>query len=554
MKYCYALLLAIVPFIASGQKQGQPLIDSLLTALSGAKEDTSEVKLFNQLAYIYSNIDPAQGIVNGQKALDLSNKLHWETGISLAMVDLSLNLEARSDHAAALAYYQKALARYEHADDKANIARVTAFIAMLYVNQSNYPAALAADFKALGIYEHLGNKKSSAALMEDIGLIYFDQKEYSKTTEYFANALRIDSDLGDKESIARNLGNEGSVLEAQGHYTEAIEKELKALAINRELGNTNFIQMNLANIGDSYSQLKDYKNALLYQQQALEVSRKIGNKNTVAINLGNIGETYLRMAKDSAGQSRQVYLHNAETYLSNAVSICTETNYSAPLIEFCQCLSEAYSLSGNYKKAFESLRQYIATKDSVFSQQNKTQISNLEEAREEEARNKELQIKDGQIKINELTISRHQYQQKLYVACILLLLIMVGLVVRNLYASRKSNSALENEKKKMVLQIEKQVDHMKKQTTVLNEISHLQAHEVRGAVATILGLVQLFNLEDFTDPTNKIVVEGVASITGQLDAAVKNVIAKGDSIDPAGGNYRSPKLAPPPVEVSNEPE
>jgi len=554
MKYWLALLLAVAPYLVHAQKQGQPLIDSLLTDVSVAKEDTGTVKLFDRLAYEYANIDPDSGILFGQKALDLANKLHWEKGAGMAMADLGLDHEAKSHHAAALAYYQKALANFEKAGDKAKIARVTAFTAFVYIGQSNYPRALAADFKALGIYEQLRDKKSCAAMMEDIALIYFDQKDYAKTTGYFANALRINNDLGDKESIARNLGNQGSVLAAQGHYAEAIEKELSSLALDRELGSTNYIQMNLANIGDAYSQLKDYKNALLYQLQALEVSEKIGNKNTVAINQGNIGETYMRMAKDSAGHSRQVYVHDAITYLSAAVKTCTETNYSAPLVEFSQWLSDAYSMAGDYKKAFESLRQCMATKDSVFSQQNKTLISNLETQRDAEVRNKEIEIKDGQIKINELTISPNSYQQKMYIACILLLLSMVGLVVRYLYVYRQSNSALEKEKKKMQVQIEKQVDHLKKQTTVLHEISHLQAHEVRGGVATILGLVQLFNLEDFSDPTNKVVVEGIASITEKLDSAVRTVIAKGDSIDPASGSYIRSNLQAPLVEVSSEPE
>ena len=448
LKCCLIIFLAITPYLVSAQKQGQPLIDSLLTVLLNSRDDSDKVKLFNRLSNTYSNINPDEGIRFGQKALDLSNKIHWEKGESLALVDLGIGHEAKSGHASALQYYQKALAIYERIDDKAGIAKVLVYTAFVYVAQSNYPMALTSDFKALNIYDNLGERKSSAMVMEAIGSIYFEQKEYAKAAEYYANALRINNDLGDKESIARNLGNSGILLNAQGNHKEAVKQYLKALKINQDLGKTDYIQVNLANIGESYSQLKEYQNALEYQLKALRISEKIGYKNTIAINLGNIGETWLRMSKDTTGHPKQVYLGNALRYLANAVGICTETNYPAPLIEFSHYLSEAYFLSGDYKKAFESLTQYTVTKDSIFSLENKRQIVNLEEEREDELKNKEMVIKDKEIEINKLTLSKNRYQQKFYTAGIVFLFIAIGLVLKKLYGYRKTNTVLEEELKK----------------------------------------------------------------------------------------------------------
>jgi len=49
---------------------------------------------------------------------------------------------------------------------------------------------------------------------------------------------------------------------------------------------------------------------------------------------------------------------------------------------------------------------------------------------------------------------------------------------------------------------------------------------VRGEVATILGLAQIFNYDEPDDPTNKVVIEGIAQVTEKLDAIVKSTIIK----------------------------
>ena len=61
---------------------------------------------------------------------------------------------------------------------------------------------------------------------------------------------------------------------------------------------------------------------------------------------------------------------------------------------------------------------------------------------------------------------------------------------------------------------------------MLSDIAHIQAHQVRGPVATILGLIQIFNYDDPTDPINKEVMEGLSVVTERLDTVVKEVIYK----------------------------
>lgn len=66
------------------------------------------------------------------------------------------------------------------------------------------------------------------------------------------------------------------------------------------------------------------------------------------------------------------------------------------------------------------------------------------------------------------------------------------------------------------------------QNDTLREIAWVQSHDVRGPVASILGLAQLFNPHDPADPTNAEVLEGVMMAARQLDDVIKDIVAKAE--------------------------
>ncbi len=80
------------------------------------------------------------------------------------------------------------------------------------------------------------------------------------------------------------------------------------------------------------------------------------------------------------------------------------------------------------------------------------------------------------------------------------------------------------EEKKRILKIEEQNEK-------LTEIAWLQSHKVRGPVASILGLAQLFNYDDPADPANKEILEGIKYATNGLDDIIREVVEKTTSMN-----------------------
>lgn len=77
---------------------------------------------------------------------------------------------------------------------------------------------------------------------------------------------------------------------------------------------------------------------------------------------------------------------------------------------------------------------------------------------------------------------------------------------------------ITEEKKKLI--------KIQTQTEKLKEIAWIQSHQVRGPLASILGLVDLFNHELPTDPLNKEILDNIKIAANNLDTIIKEIVTK----------------------------
>jgi PAS domain S-box-containing protein len=72
---------------------------------------------------------------------------------------------------------------------------------------------------------------------------------------------------------------------------------------------------------------------------------------------------------------------------------------------------------------------------------------------------------------------------------------------------------------------------IEKQNSTLREIAFIESHKIRGPVATILGLEQFFNYENLSDPVNSEIMEGVKTVTMELDLFIREVVRMSNEIE-----------------------
>ncbi len=500
-------------------------IEFILTMLPMAAEDTNKIDLLDDLSYDYTTVNPELGIKYGLQELELAKKLNYTKAIANADNQIGLNYRFRSDYLNALEYHKKALALFEELHDTINIGQAQSNAGIVYQAQGNFPKALECFFRSLRINEQKANMGNMAGDYGNIGTVYQSQSNYPKALEYYFKSLKIFEKLGDKAGEANNYGNIAIIYHAQNKFDTGIGYNFKALHLFEEIGDKAGTANTLLNIGSDYSAVSNYAQSLQYLFKALKISEAQGDAGGVALVTGNIGVDYYAIAVDSLNKipsdslipsNKNLSMSKALTYLDKATSECLRLNMPGNFMDFGIPLTDAYSRTGNYSKALETLAIYNAIKDSIYSNNSKVQIANL-------AAERDLELKDKQLLIDKLEIVKNRNRNALYLVSIALLLIVIGVIAKVSNNRKKSNEILTDEKRLHLLQINKQKE-------VIVDIANIQAQDVTAHVTQLLQFAGSFNMDDITDPANKVVVEQVGLQNEKLDIIIKSLVFKENAL------------------------
>ena len=380
------------------QKQGQPLIDSLLKELPRQKEDTNKVKVLNDLSLGYHIADPDTGIFYGKQALVLATKLGYAAGEAWANSHVGLNYVYLAGYGAALQYYDKAAQLFKQAGNNRGIAWVAMCTGNIFKARGEFPKALEYYLKALKLDEELGNKKDIAAVTLNIGTIYTHIYEYAKAREYFNRALAGAEEVGDKRTINVTERCIGVLFRQQGILDSALFYYNKALRVAEEINDKSSISSLAADMGAAYYEQGYYATALAYSGKALQLKRELGAKTDVAVCLTTVGWIYIKLATDTSKKvkafdvaelraidpaytpmpgEKHALLKRGIENIRESISIFKEAGNMDDVASGYYNLARADSLNGDYHEALIALCLSTRLNDSLFSMKKNMEISTL---------------------------------------------------------------------------------------------------------------------------------------------------------------------------------
>lgn len=397
-------------------------IDSLLSILKIAKEDTGKVNILDELSYSYRNRQPDTGLLYGQQALALAEKLNWRLGIATSYSRIGNNYYSLSSPYEALEYFQKALKIYEQTGDKAGMGGSFGNIGTVYQYfLSDYLMALEYHEKSLRLFEQLHDKNGIAKSLGNLAIIHEVLGDYPKALENFQQAITIHEQLGNKEDMAVNFANMGIFYDDMDDYPKALEYCKKALNIFEKVGNNVGIANALVSIGNIHVDLSDYENALKYFQKSINMFEQMGEKSGTAKTLGNIGLVYanshdfpkaLEYFKKSFDANSEIgnrsgmastLISIGDIYLSTPDSLLERINvsmnerYSRALEKLTDALeianeigeldlqqealkrlSVVYEKQKSFASAYKTYQNYIVIRDSILNDEKKKEITHKE--------------------------------------------------------------------------------------------------------------------------------------------------------------------------------
>ncbi len=428
------IILFIFPFVSFSQKEGQAKIDSILKLLPTTKQDSVRVNLLNDLAFNYQYVKPENGIKYGKEALQLAQKLKWANGIGMAYKNIGNNYSVNSDFTKALLFYEKSL---QSGADKKVISFTMLSTGLIYTYQSNYPKAQEYNFKALKMLEEINDQKGIAAVLSNIGIVYKELKKFPQALDYFDKALVINTRMGNSIYMTSNFINTGHVYSYLKDYKKAIEFYNKALVLNDKVGDKTNKAIALGSIAMVHYNKAEYEKALDFASASLKINEENQDERNISNNAGLIGDIYLDMAYATNDKKKQQsLLINSKKYLNTSLDIqLKQSNWKEIAFNYEQ-LSKIEALLDNYKEANNYSIKASTYKDSVYNEDTKETIKNLEDKRAIELRDKEIQL-------NKLTLETKEKQKWLYIGGIFLLLIIGTLLYYQSRKRQKTNQKLQ---------------------------------------------------------------------------------------------------------------
>lgn len=406
-------------------------VDELKALLQGAITDTAKINILNQITSSYFYTNPKEGIPYGETALKLAVKIKWKKGIALANNNLGVCQWVLTDYDKAINYF----------------------------------------YKSLITYQELKNQNGISGAFNNIGLVYIEMKKYNSAFTYFNEAYKINKKSGNKILMVYNLNNIALNYYVQKKYDEALKYYNKSKKLNLLMNDLNGLGYSYSKIGKINSDQKNYTKSLDNLKKAL-ASFDTGQTYNIGNTHLETGITYYKIALANLKDKENLLAKSSE-HLNNAIQLFSEAGIQDRL---SACYLELYKTTKaqeKYKLALNYFEKYNALQDSLFSNESKNKLTNLQSIRE-------IDLRDKQIEIQKLKINNDS--KKVYFLVIVMFFVAILFVLFfYLYISKRSTNRLLIDKNREISNINKQKD----------KFFSIIAHDLRGPFSGFLGLSEL---------------------------------------------------------------
>ncbi|MBN4070616.1 LytTR family transcriptional regulator [Olleya sp. AH-315-F22] len=305
------------------------------------------------------------------------------------------------------------------------------FGAIYYLTEER-DKALEHYFTAIAFYEAANYKKGLAKVNLNIGVIY-EKLDKMDIANYF-----YDTSLSYSPS-SNNSNHSADEVPYNISFEKKVEMSLKMLEdvdVNTDPKLASIIYYNLAM---AYAGLNDYKSTLINALRSLEIKQAIGFEVNIDVNYTLIGKAHLRLAN----------YNQAITYLQKAKEESIKRHLHISLYNY---LIEAYTKSGNYKKALAISNNFRAFKDSINTLQENDRIAVLTSKFENEKQAQEI-LELQQEKV--LQLAKEEKKQWQYAMFGLVLLLFILWLSKTYMSSVIKRKQAEREKDAIAKKVEK---------------------------------------------------------------------------------------------------
>jgi signal transduction histidine kinase len=450
------LMFASIKIVAQAKQ-----VDSLLRVLETETADSNKVRLYNRIGNYYMYNNPGKAIQ------------YFENALSIAKV-INRQLAIANNHYS---------------------------IGFCYLSKGDYDASLKNYLESVKIYESLKDSFRLSNALMSIANVYSSNKDFKNTNDYHNRALQIIETLKDSLQLFSILDSKGTVLDQQKQYDSALTYLQKSYNIAEAIKDNYSIIGSLSNIGLTYKHKEKTDLALQYFDKALELAKKEEDMpDRLAALYNNIGAANAQAGNITLAK---IAFNKSIEYGKSAGSIPLE-------MENYRNLSDMYGNVKDYVQQTFFLKKYYTLKDSLFTTDNKNQLTELEADYKIEKKNTEIVKKEGEVE-------KGKNQRNLFILLSGGMVILLG-GLGFFYSRIKNKNTLLAQQN---IQINKQKDELQTLNGVKDRLFSIISHDLRNPLVTLRSYLSLSDNANISDD-KKIVFkkqtsQAVSQTTDMLD-------------------------------------
>lgn len=390
----------------------------------------------------------------------------------------------------------------------------------IFHRKSNYIEAVKFYHISLNFALKSKNYILSHKIYTGLSGVYLDQKDFDKSLHYIQKSIDLFKISKDVFQYASTIGFKAETYRMMGNYKEAEKLFNQSYLLNKKINKPEGMAWVLGNWSLIYE--KDIIKSVEMELEAEKIWNKISPEGYLAVNnLGNIGwcldyighnDSLVKVYSPKINlHNKEEYLNKSEYYYKKTIGISKKTKTPNIYLYFSKSLADLQARRANFKDAYQNLLVYNKLNDSLYSQENKNKISELENA-------KKIAIKDKQIEINQLTINKNK-QQQLFFIVLIVLLTAIGILLYIQNKNKKaSNLKLKNLNEELALS-----------NQVKNRFFNILNHDLRGPLAQVVQFLH-FKREQILDNNElKLMEDKVYTNTENLLNSMEDLLLWGKS-------------------------
>ena len=319
--------------------------------------------------------------------------------------------------------------------------------------------------------------QSQAVALNNIGLVYYRLGNYLEALNYHENVITIKNQHGITEDIYINYNNLGLSYNAAKKYEEAIESFNYVLENCEDCPNSVLAEAYLG-LGNTYFDSKDYEEAIeyfIYAKSLYEKENDLIKESSV--------DYFLAKIYYETGD-----IDKAVTLLENSQKSALEVKSARRLKSNYELYADIFEKRGDYVQAYGYLKNFILLKDSIFNEELAENLKDAHIAYQQSQTDEVIRGKEDQIK------KSRKFTYLLGVILILSLVILLY-AYRDIVYRRKLNVKLDQLVKAKTKELVTANTKLIKSRKDLDTFLYKTSHDIRGPLATLMGLTNLAKIE-----------------------------------------------------------